>query len=54
MALGLFKKDEPEETEEEFVELDQISSETKQRVNVRIEDLILEHQRLESQIVFHI
>ena len=40
MALGLFKKDEElNEKGEDFVELDQIASEAKQRINVRIEDL---------------
>jgi SepF-like predicted cell division protein (DUF552 family) len=40
MVLGIFKKEEElEEPRESFVELDQTSTDTKQRVNVRIEDL---------------
>ena len=40
MGLGLFKKDEGvNESTENFVELDQVAGESKQRVNVRIEDL---------------
>ena len=40
MVFGLFKREEqPEETEENFMEVDQTSGESRQKVNVRIEDL---------------
>jgi len=40
MVLGLFKKDEATgEMEDNFIEVDQIDSDSKLRINVRIEDL---------------
>jgi len=40
MVLGLFKKEEEsKELGEDFIEFDHTAGETKQRVNVRIEDL---------------
>jgi len=40
MGLGLFKKDEKlKEAGEDFFELDQVAGESRQRVNIRIEDL---------------
>ncbi len=40
MVFGLFKREEqPEESEENFMEVDQTAGESRQKVSVRIEDL---------------